>query len=87
VHTPGHTPGSTSFVLERTPLLFTGDTLFPGGPGHTRTPGASFEAIIASIDRELFTLPANTFVLPGHGLDTTIGLERPQLDAWIERGW
>ena len=87
VHTPGHTPGSTSFVLEETPLLFTGDTLFPGGPGHTRTTGASFEEIIASIDRGLFTLPPETFVLPGHGLDTTIGAERPQLDAWVERGW
>jgi len=87
VHTPGHTPGSTSFVLEGTPLLFTGDTLFPGGPGHTRTEGASFEQIIASIDRGLFTLPAETLVLPGHGLDTTIGAERPQLDAWVERGW
>ena len=87
VHTPGHTAGSTSFVLEGTPLLFTGDTLFPGGPGHTRTPGASFEEIIASIDRGLFTLPADTLVLPGHGLDTTVGAERPQLDAWVERGW
>ncbi len=87
VHTPGHTPGSTSFVLEDTPLLFTGDTLFPGGPGHTRTPGASFEEIIASIDRGLFTLAPSTLVLPGHGLDTTIGEERPHLDAWIERGW
>ncbi|MFO7590254.1 MAG: MBL fold metallo-hydrolase [Acidimicrobiia bacterium] len=87
VHTPGHTPGSTSFVLEGTPLLFTGDTLFPGGPGHTRTPGASFDEIIVSIDRGLFTLPADTLVLPGHGLDTTIGHERPQLDEWVERGW
>ena len=87
IHTPGHTPGSTSFVLEGTPLLFTGDTLFPGGPGHTRSDGASFDEIIASIDRELFTLPADTLVLPGHGLDTTIGSERPQLDEWVERGW
>ncbi len=87
VHTPGHTPGSTSFVLEGTPLLFTGDTLFPGGPGHTRTEGASFDEIIESIDRSLFTLPAETLLLPGHGLDGTIGTERPHLDEWIERGW
>ena len=48
---------------------------------------ASFEQIIASIDRRLFTLPADTIVLPGHGLDTTVGTERPHLQAWIDRGW
>ncbi len=87
VHTPGHTKGSTSFVLEGSPVVFTGDTLFPGGPGNTATPGASFETEIESIDRRLFTLPAETLVLPGHGLDTTVGAERPHLDEWIERGW
>jgi len=87
IHTPGHTLGSTSFVLEGEPLLFTGDTLFPGGPGNTSTPGASFEQILGSIDRRLFTLPADLLVLPGHGLDTTIGEERPHLDEWTTRGW
>jgi glyoxylase-like metal-dependent hydrolase (beta-lactamase superfamily II) len=87
IHTPGHTRGSTSFLLEGEPLLFTGDTLFPGGPGNTSTPGASFEQILGSIDRRLFTLPADVLVLPGHGLDTTIGEERPHLDEWSTRGW
>ncbi len=87
IHTPGHTPGSTSFLLEGEPLLFTGDTLFPGGPGNTIFEGASFDEIIASIDRRLFTLPADLLVLPGHGLDTTVGTERPHLQEWVDRGW
>ena len=87
IHTPGHTPGSTSFLLDGEPLLFTGDTLFPGGPGNTVFEGASFEQIIASIDRRLFTLPADLLVLPGHGLDTTLGTERPHLQEWVDRGW
>ena len=87
IHTPGHTPGSTCFELEGHPIVFSGDTLFPGGAGNTVTEGASFDQIIESIDRRLFTLPAETLVLPGHGLDTTVGTERPSLDAWIERGW
>jgi glyoxylase-like metal-dependent hydrolase (beta-lactamase superfamily II) len=87
IHTPGHTRGSTSFVLEGKPLIFTGDTLFPGGPGNTSTPGASFDQVIESIDRRLFTLPPDMLVLPGHGLDTTVGTERPHLDEWVARGW
>jgi glyoxylase-like metal-dependent hydrolase (beta-lactamase superfamily II) len=87
IHTPGHTPGSTSFLLEGKPLLFSGDTLFPGGPGNTKFDNASFEQIIESIGRRLFTLPDDLLVLPGHGLDTTIGTERPHLDEWIARGW
>lgn len=87
IATPGHTEGSTCFVLEGAPLLFSGDTLFPGGPGATHFEGADFATIIESIDRHLFTLPADTMVLPGHGADTTIGTERPHLAAWIERGW
>ena len=87
IHTPGHTPGSTCFELEGHPIVFSGDTLFPGGAGNTVTEGASFDQIIESIDRRLFTLPPETLVLPGHGLDTTVGTERPSLDAWIERGW
>jgi glyoxylase-like metal-dependent hydrolase (beta-lactamase superfamily II) len=87
VHTPGHTPGSTSFLLEGKPIVFTGDTLFPGGPGNTSSPGASFDEILGSIDRRLFTLPADLLVLPGHGLDTTVGEERPHLEDWAQRGW
>jgi len=87
IHNPGHTPGSTSFLLEGHPVLFSGDTLFPGGAGNTTFPGGDFEQIIQSIDRRLFSLPADTFVLPGHGLDTTIGTERPHLQEWVDRGW
>ncbi len=87
IHTPGHTPGSMSFRLEGTRLLFTGDTLFPGGPGATASVGGDFRQIIASIDRRLFTLPADLLVLPGHGLDTTVGDERPHLQEWVDRGW
>ena len=87
IHTPGHTPGSTSFLIEGTPLLLTGDTLFPGGVGNTSWDYSSFEQIIGSVDRRLMTLPPETLVLPGHGLDTTIGTERPHLDEWVARGW
>jgi glyoxylase-like metal-dependent hydrolase (beta-lactamase superfamily II) len=87
VATPGHTPGSICFRLEGAPVLFSGDTLFPGGPGNTSFEHSDFDTIIESIDRRLFTLPADTLVLPGHGDDTTIGRERPHLDEWIERRW
>jgi len=87
IHNPGHTPGSTSFLLEGHPIVFSGDTLFPGGAGNTSFEGGSFPQIIESIDRRLFTLPADTLVLPGHGLDTTIGTERPHLQEWVDRGW
>lgn len=85
--TPGHTPGSMCFRVEGSPLLFSGDTLFPGGPGNTTLEGGDFSTIIESVDRRLFTLPPDTLVLPGHGLDTTIGAERPHLDEWVDRGW
>lgn len=87
IHTPGHTPGSTCFLLEGHPIVFSGDTLFPGGPGNTTFENASFDVIIESIDRRLFTLAPDTLVLPGHGLDTTIGAERPHLQEWVDRGW
>ena len=85
--TPGHTPGSMCFRLEGSPLLFSGDTLFPGGPGNTSFEGGDFDTIIRSLQERLFVLPDETLVLPGHGDDTTIGTERPHLDEWIERGW
>jgi glyoxylase-like metal-dependent hydrolase (beta-lactamase superfamily II) len=87
IHNPGHTPGSISFELVGTPLLFTGDTLFPGGPGATKFEGGDFTTIIDSIDTKLFRFPDDTIVLPGHGLDTTIGTERPHLQEWVDRGW
>lgn len=87
IHNPGHTEGSISFHVVDTPLLFTGDTLFPGGPGNTQLEGGDFATIIDSIDNKLFTFAAETIVLPGHGLDTTIGAERPQLASWVARGW
>jgi glyoxylase-like metal-dependent hydrolase (beta-lactamase superfamily II) len=87
IHTPGHTPGSMCFKLEGSPVLFSGDTLFPGGPGNTKFPGGDFPTIIRSVEDKLFTLPPETMVLPGHGDDTTIGTERPHLQEWIDRGW
>ncbi len=86
IHTPGHTPGSMCFLLEGHPVLFSGDTLFPGGPGNTSYEGGDFPTIIESVDRKLFTLPPDTVVLPGHGDRTTIGAERPHLQEWIDRG-
>lgn len=86
--TPGHTRGSMCFLLEGSPVVLSGDTLFPGGPGATKFEGSSFSKIIESIDRRLFApLPADTIVMPGHGVDTTIGTERPHLQEWIDRGW
>ena len=87
IHTPGHTPGSMCFLVEGSPVLFSGDTLFPGGPGATKFPGGDFPTIITSIEDKLFTLPPETRVLPGHGDPTTIGTERPSLQEWIDRGW
>ena len=85
--TPGHTEGSICFKVEGSPVLFSGDTLFPGGPGNTSFPGGDFPTIITSLEERLFVLPDDTLVLPGHGLDTTIGTERPHLQEWIDRGW
>ena len=88
VHTPGHTPGSTCFLVEGSPVLLSGDTLFPGGPGRADLPGGDFAAVIASVRDRLFgPLPDDTVVLPGHGAETTIGAERPHLQGWIDRGW
>ena len=88
VHTPGHTPGSICFALENTPMLFTGDTLFPGGPGNTGFEGGDFASIITSIDRRIFAkFDPETVVLPGHGVATTVGNESPHLQEWVDRGW
>lgn len=88
IHNPGHTPGSMSFHVENTPLLFTGDTLFPGGPGNTFGNADDFVTIIQSIEDRMFSkFDADTIVLPGHGDDTTIGTELPHLQEWVDRGW
>jgi glyoxylase-like metal-dependent hydrolase (beta-lactamase superfamily II) len=88
VLTPGHTAGSMCFAVEGTPLLLTGDTLFPGGPGNTKFAGGDFPTIIRSIESRLFArYDADTVVLPGHGASTTIGSESPSLQEWVDRGW
>jgi glyoxylase-like metal-dependent hydrolase (beta-lactamase superfamily II) len=87
IHTPGHTPGSMCFLLEGSPVLLSGDTLFPGGPGNTKF-GGDFPTIIKSIDERIFSKVApDTIVMPGHGDSTTIGKERPHLQEWVDRGW
>jgi len=87
IHTPGHSPGSTCFRIEGSPVLMAGDTLFPGGPGNTWGNRVDFATVIRSIHERLFTLPDDTLVMPGHGKGTTIGAERPHLQEWIDRGW
>jgi hydroxyacylglutathione hydrolase len=77
LHTPGHSPGSVSFVVdEATPTLLSGDTLFAGSIGRTDLWGGSFPEIIDSIRRKLLTFPNEVVVVPGHGPLTTIGAER-----------
>jgi glyoxylase-like metal-dependent hydrolase (beta-lactamase superfamily II) len=85
LHTPGHTPGSLSFRLGD--HVFTGDTLFPAGPGNTRGDRAAFAEIMRSLDRLFSLLPDHARISPGHGLDTTIGRERPYVEVWRARGW
>jgi glyoxylase-like metal-dependent hydrolase (beta-lactamase superfamily II) len=85
LHTPGHTPGGVCLYTEG--HLVAGDTLFPGGPGNTKREGGDFPLIVKGIREKLFTLPDDTRVYPGHGLDTTIGAEKPHLEEWIARGW
>jgi len=77
LHTPGHSPGSISLVLdEKTPTVFSGDTLFAGSVGRTDLWGGSFEALLRSIARKLLTLPDDVTVVPGHGPRTSVGAER-----------
>ncbi len=84
--TPGHSPGSVSFFLASEGTVFTGDTLFQGGPGATGRSFSDFPTIIESIKARLLTLPADTVVRTGHGDSTTIGAEAPQLEEWLARG-
>lgn len=85
IHTPGHTPGGVCFLTGQ--HLISGDTLFPGGPGNTWGDKQNFERIITNIETKLFMLPDDTYVYPGHGKDTTIGIEKPHLQEWKDRGW
>jgi glyoxylase-like metal-dependent hydrolase (beta-lactamase superfamily II) len=86
LHTPGHSPGSTVFYAPQLGTVFSGDTLFNGGPGATGRSYSDFGTIIESIKERLLTLPAETTVNTGHGDSTTIGAEAPHLDEWIARG-
>jgi len=85
-HTPGHSPGAVSLYAADLGVVFTGDTLFQGGPGATGRSYSDFPTIVESIRRSLLTLPAETVVHTGHGADTTIGAEAPHLDEWLARG-
>ncbi|WP_123026582.1 MBL fold metallo-hydrolase [Mycolicibacterium stellerae] len=86
IHTPGHSHGSTCFYVPEAGQLFSGDTLFAGGPGATGRSYSDFPTIIGSIRDRLFSLPTNTRVNTGHGEGTTIGAESPYLEEWIARG-
>ncbi|MCY9783395.1 MBL fold metallo-hydrolase [Nocardiopsis sp. EMB25] len=85
--TPGHTWGAVSLYAPDLGAVFSGDTLFQGGPGATGRSYSSFPTIIESIRDSLLTLPADTVVHTGHGPTTTIGAEAPHLDGWIQRGF
>ncbi|MFE9580149.1 MBL fold metallo-hydrolase [Nocardia sp. NPDC006044] len=90
IHLCGHTPGSVTLAFtdgDGRVHLFTGDSLFPGGLGRTTSP-ADFESLYRDVTTKLFArYPDDTVVYPGHGDDTTLGAERPQLSEWRERGW
>jgi glyoxylase-like metal-dependent hydrolase (beta-lactamase superfamily II) len=87
----GHTPGSVALILRSSDggtHAFTGDSLFPGGVGNTRGNAANFTTLLDDVTERLFAvLPDDTWVYPGHGKDTTLGVERPHLKEWRERGW
>lgn len=89
VHLRGHTPGSIGLIYrgDERPHIFTGDSLFPGGPGKTAGP-EEFGTLLGDLETRVFgELPDETWVYPGHGDDTTIGAERPSLPEWKARGW
>jgi len=86
LHTPGHAPGAVCLHVPALGVVFTGDTLFNGGPGATGRSYSDFPTIVDSIRDRLLTLPPETVVHTGHGDDTTIGAEAPHLEEWISRG-
>lgn len=91
IHLVGHTPGSVALVYDDpdgAPHLWTGDCLFPGGPGNTQKDPARFTRLMDDLEAKVFgELPDETWVYPGHGDDTTLGAERPHLAEWRARGW
>jgi glyoxylase-like metal-dependent hydrolase (beta-lactamase superfamily II) len=94
IHLRGHTPGSIALLydgggeLADEPHLFTGDSLFPGGPGNTQNDPNRFNSLMTDLEQRVFAdLPDGTWVYPGHGGDTTLGAERPHLAEWRARGW
>ncbi|MBK3642044.1 MULTISPECIES: MBL fold metallo-hydrolase [Streptomyces] len=87
LHTPGHAPGAVCLHVPALSALFSGDTLFAGGPGATGRSYSHFPTIVESIRERLLTLPADTVVHTGHGETTTIGAESPHLQEWIDRGF
>ncbi|MGH9189470.1 MAG: MBL fold metallo-hydrolase [Acidimicrobiales bacterium] len=87
LRTPGHTPGGVSLHMATEAVVFSGDTLFKGGPGATGRRYSDFGTIIESIQTRLLTLPPETVVHTGHGESTTIGAEAPDLPEWVRRGW
>ena len=86
IHTPGHSPGGCCLHHPGRSVLFSGDTLFRGGPGATGRSFSDFATIISSIEQRLLTLPPGTLVYTGHGESTTIGEEAPHLEEWVARG-
>ena len=90
IHLAGHTPGSIALLYDDpagTPHLFTGDSLFPGGPGRT-TGGDDFDSLMNDLQRKVFDrLPDETWFYPGHGNDSTLGAERSSIPEWLARGW
>ena len=91
VHLVGHTPGSIALLYDADPAaphLFTGDCLFPGGPGNTFGDASAFASLMDDLERKVFgPLPDTTWIYPGHGDDTVLGAERPHLAEWRARGW
>ncbi|MQY36566.1 Hydroxyacylglutathione hydrolase [Streptomyces sp. RB17] len=87
LHTPGHAPGAVCLYAPQLSALFSGDTLFAGGPGATGRSYSDFPTIIRSIGERLLALPDDTVVHTGHGDTTTVGAEAPHLQEWIERGF
>ncbi|MGW7017964.1 MBL fold metallo-hydrolase [Streptomyces decoyicus] len=86
LHTPGHAPGAVCLHAPELGTVFTGDTLFQGGPGATGRSFSDFPTIVASIRDRLLTLPPTTQVRTGHGDPTTIGAEAPHVEEWLKRG-
>ncbi|WP_063043398.1 MBL fold metallo-hydrolase [Nocardia pseudovaccinii] len=87
LHTPGHAPGAVCFHGPDLGVVFTGDTLFHGGPGATGRSYSDFDTILSSIATRLLSLPPETLVHTGHGESTTIGIEMARLDEWRRRGY